>query len=78
MAKDAVHRWAKKLIVPLHMMPEVAEFISDKGLEHQITGGDDDQETISIEIYYDRHELDEVNELAEMVDDEDDDSSEEE
>lgn len=72
MAKDAVHQWSKKLTVPLHMMPQVAEFISDKGLDHQITGGDEDGETVSLEIYYDRHELDEVNELAEMVEDDSD------
>ncbi|MBX7206044.1 MAG: hypothetical protein K1X81_11525 [Bacteroidia bacterium] len=72
MAKDAVHKWSKKLEVPQHMMAEVAEFISDKGLDHCLTGADLDEEIVQLEVYYDRNELDDVNELAEMIEDEED------
>lgn len=68
MAKDSVFKWSRRIEVPLHLMAEVATFISDKGLEHKLTGADMDDEIVYLLVYYNRDDLEYINELSEFID----------
>ncbi len=61
--------------VPVEIMGEVAELIASNDLENSITGTDEDQEIIFIEVSYDKDEEDQkaaIHEIEDAINDYDD------
>ena len=55
-----------KVEVPVDVMLEFAEKLSSTDFEHQITGTTEDDE-VEIEIFYEKHESDAIDELEEYL-----------
>ena len=73
----------KQLEVPVGALMEVADLLIENEITHQMVATDEDNETITIEVEYDRDERDTIHEVEDAIDDyegddEDADSEEEE
>ena len=62
----------KELEVPIGIIGEVADLIATNNLENSITGTDEDQEIIFIEVSYDKDEEDQkaaIHEIEDVIND---------
>lgn len=65
----------KEFEVPIGIIGEVADLIASNDLENSITGTDEDQEIIFIEVSYDKDEEDQkaaIHEIEDAINDHDD------
>ncbi len=65
----------KELEVPIGIIAEVADLIATNDLENSITGTDEDQKIIFIEVRYDKDEEDQkaaIHEIEDAINDYDD------
>jgi regulator of RNase E activity RraB len=58
----------KEFEVPTGVIVEVADIITSKNLENRITGIDEDQTLVFIEVRYDKNESDQKNAIHEIYD----------
>lgn len=71
----------KELQVPSSAMFAVAEIISDNEITHTITGVDEDEDTIALEVEYSKKERDIIRDIENVIEDheeENDDDADEE
>ena len=71
----------KELEVPIGIIAEVADLIATNDLENSITGTDEDQEIIFIEVSYDKDEEDQkaaIHEIEDAINDYDDEEEDDE
>ncbi len=73
----------KELHVPANAMMQVASVLTENELAATITGTDDDDETITIEVQYEKGDRAAIHEIEDIIeehsaDDDDDDENEDE
>lgn len=71
----------KELEVPIGIIGEVADLIATNNLENSITGTDEDQEIIFIEVRYDKDEEDQkaaIHEIEDAINDYDEEEEDDE
>ena len=67
--------------VPVGVLPEIANLISENDLDHTILGGDVKEEEITLSIEYENDQRDVIHEIEDIIsdyEDEEDDDEEEE
>lgn len=60
--------YIRELRVPEDAILEVAALLSEKEIENQITGADEKEETVTLEIRYDKEEKETVSEIIDLID----------
>ena len=76
--------YVQELIIPTDAMPEVATILADNELTNEIIGSDEENETVTVEVQYEKEERDAVQEILDLVEsyeeaaEEEDDEDEEE
>ena len=59
----------KQLEVPVGVLMEVADLLIENEITHQMVATDEDNDTITIEVEYDRDERDTIHEVENAIDD---------
>ena len=67
----------KQLEVPVGALMEVADLLIENEITHQMVATDGDNDTITIEVEYDRDERDTIHEVEDAIDDYEGDDEEE-
>ncbi len=67
----------KQLEVPVGALMEVADLLIENEITHQMVATDEDNDTITIEVEYDRDERDTIHEVEDAIDDYEGDDEEE-
>jgi len=70
--------YVRELQVPEDAILEVASLLSENEIENQITGADEGEETITLEIRYEKEEKDAVSEIIDLIDEYETDINEDE
>ena len=68
----------KQLEVPVGALIEVADLLIENEITHQMIATDEDNETITIEVEYDREERDTIHEIENAIDDYEEDENDSE
>jgi ribosomal protein S8 len=72
---------SKEMEVPISAMIEVTDLLIENEISHSLVATDEDEDTITIELQYDKDEREIIHEIEDVIEDhmgEDDDSEEEE
>jgi sulfur carrier protein ThiS len=67
----------KQLEVPVGALMEVADLLIENEITHQMVATDEDNDTITIEVEYDRDDRDTIHEVEDAIDDYEGDEEEE-
>ena len=67
----------KQLEVPVGALMEVADLLIENEITHQMVATDEDNDTITIEVEYDRDDRDTIHEVEDAIDDYEGDDEEE-
>ena len=59
----------KQLEVPVGALIEVADLLIENEITHQMVATDEDNDTVTIEVEYDRDERDTIHEVEDAIDD---------
>lgn len=59
----------KTIEVPLAVLIEVSNIILDRDLTHEITATDETEETITLEVSYEKDERESIHEIEDLVED---------
>jgi hypothetical protein len=59
--------YVQELIIPSDAMPEVATILADNELTNEIIGSDEENETVTVEVQYEKEERDTVQEILDLV-----------
>jgi sulfur carrier protein ThiS len=59
----------KQLEVPVGALIEVADLLIENEITHQMVATDEDNDTVTIEVEYDRDERDTIHEIENAIDD---------
>lgn len=66
----------KQLEVPVGALIEVADLLIENEITHQMVATDEDNDTVTIEVEYDRDERDTIHEIENAIDDYEEDEDE--
>ncbi|MBN8852768.1 MAG: hypothetical protein BGO55_03345 [Sphingobacteriales bacterium 50-39] len=59
--------YVQELIIPSDAMPEVATILVNNELTNEIIGSDEENETITLEVQYEKEERDAFQEILDVV-----------
>lgn len=59
--------YVQELIIPSDAMPEVATILVDNELTNEIIGSDEENETVIVEVQYEKEERDAVQEILDIL-----------
>ena len=59
----------KELEVPLGALIEVSDILIENGISNEITGTDDDEDTITLEVSFTKEERDIIHEVEDLISD---------
>jgi hypothetical protein len=59
--------YVQELIIPSDAMLEVATILVDNELTNEIIGSDEENETVTVEVQYEKEERDAVQEILDVV-----------
>ena len=66
----------KELEVPLGALIEVSDILIENGITNEITGTDEDEDTVTLEVSFTREERDIIHEVEDLISDFDPDGEE--
>ena len=59
----------KELEVPLGALIEVSDILIENGISNEITGTDEDEDTITLEVSFTKEERDIIHEVEDLIND---------
>ena len=59
----------KELEVPLGVLIEVSDILIENGISNEITGTDEDEDTITLEVSFTKEERDIIHEVEDLISD---------